>query len=123
MKSIFQISDYNGTLVTLGEREWEEKIISAAPIGHPEVADYLDDLQVTISLPDIVFASNIRADTHIFCRLNVGRGKYQGKHLTIVVKYVHESKGLRGYVSTAYLVRALSMNRRIVWQKRDQLKD
>lgn len=27
MRSVFQILDYNGTLVTLGEREWIEKII------------------------------------------------------------------------------------------------
>lgn len=66
MKSIFQIPDYTGTLVTLGEREWKEKIISPAPTGHPEVEEYLDEIKATISDPDIVFESNIRSDTHIF---------------------------------------------------------
>lgn len=121
MKSIFQIPDYTGILVTLGEHEWSDKITSNAPTGHPEVADYLAEIRATISDPDIVFESNNRVDTHLFCRLHVGRGKYDGKHLTVVVKYVQETAELRGYVSTIYLVRALATKRRIVWKKRDLL--
>lgn len=121
MKAIFHITDYSGVPVTLGEREWKEKITSTAPTGHPEVADYLDDIRQTIADPDIVFESSVRADTRLFCRLNVGRGTFQGKHLTIVIKYVQESHGNHGYVSTAYLIRAFVTNRRVLWEKRDLL--
>jgi hypothetical protein len=119
VRTIFQITDYCGTPVSLGKREWEEKILSSAPTGHPEVADYLDAMEETIVAPDIVFESTRRADARIFYRLNVGRGNYEGKHLVIVVKDVQEEQGLRGYVSTVYLARGVHSKGRLLWQRKN----
>lgn len=123
MRHIFQVGDYEGVNVTLGEREWKEKILSTAPIGHPEVRDYLDAVQALISDPDIVFESTRRADTRLFYRLNAGKDDYAGKHLVVVVKYVREKQETRGYVSTIYLARGLTSRGKILWQKKNLLHD
>ncbi|MEW5717406.1 MAG: hypothetical protein AB1817_02145, partial [Chloroflexota bacterium] len=75
MANIFQVSDYSGTLVTLGEREWAKKILSSAPMGHPEVHDYLEAIRGTIADPDLVFESTRRSDARIFYRLNAGQAE------------------------------------------------
>ncbi|MCI0477639.1 MAG: hypothetical protein L0Y55_15445, partial [Anaerolineales bacterium] len=111
---IFQIPDYGGTIVTLGENEWRQKILSDAPRGHPEVADYLDAIQATIANPDVVFESTRRSDTRLFYSLHAGKDEYEGKHLVVVVKYVSETKGTRGYVSTIYLTRGLTSRGKIL---------
>ncbi len=118
---IFEIQDYSGTRVVLGAKEWNNKIISDAPIGHPEVADYVDTIRLTIGEPDIVFESTTRSDTRLLYKLNAGRDEYQGKHLVIVVKYVQETDALRGYVSTAYLARGLYAGGKILWQRKNLL--
>jgi len=117
--NIFEIESYDGAPVALGAQEWKNKIISDAPIGHPEVADYLNVIRSTISDPDVVFESTKRDDTRLLYKLSAGYGDYDGKHLVIVVKYVEEADGLRGYVSTAYLARGLYAGGRILWQKRN----
>jgi len=119
---IFEVQDYQGTPVVLGAQEWHAKIISAAPIGHPEVAEYLDDIRALIQDPDIVFASTQRSNTHLFYTLDAGRGEYKGKALVVVVKYVEEKDGLRGYISTTYLARGLYARGKIVWQKKNLIE-
>lgn len=123
MANIFEIADYSGVKVILGEREWKRKILSRAPTGHPEVADYLGEIKEAIFNPDIVFESTRRIDTRIFYGLNAGRGIYKGKHLVIVVKYVKGNQELRGYVSTVYLARGLYSRGRILWQRENLLTD
>ncbi|HZQ07885.1 MAG TPA: hypothetical protein VFD70_14975 [Anaerolineae bacterium] len=118
---IFEVRDYEGARVLLGTAEWKKKILSRAPIGHPEVADYLDEIQTTISDPDVVFESTKRADARLFYKLNAGKREYADKHLVIVVKYVEEQKERVGYVSTVYLARGLYARGRIVWQRKNLL--
>ena len=62
-ENIFRVQDYRGALVALGEREWKTKIISRAPIGHPEVTDYLEEIRQTIAEPDVVFESTRRRES------------------------------------------------------------
>jgi hypothetical protein len=123
MANIFQIPDYSGTVVALGEHEWTKKILSSAPTGHPEVRDYIEAIRQTLVDPDLVFESTRRSDARIFYRLNAGQAEYAGKHLVIVVKYVHEAEGLCGYVSTAYLARGVFSKGRLLWQRKNMLTD
>ena len=113
----FEARDYAGTPVALTRRVWEDKILSPAPTGHPEIAPYLDDVRLAISQPDVVFLSTRRQDTLLFYRLGVGRGRYQGLHIVVVVKYMTEEGEQRGYVSTAYLTSKPYSQGRILWTK------
>jgi hypothetical protein len=117
---IIQTYDYAGIWVGLARRIWESKILSPER-GHPEVAPYLDAIQRAIQQPDIVFESKQRDDTHLFYRLNAGVGRYHGKHLIVVVKYVQENEDRRGYISTTYLSRNVSSGGKILWQRTEQL--
>ncbi|HEY52636.1 MAG TPA: hypothetical protein G4N94_04190 [Caldilineae bacterium] len=60
---LFDEKDYAGTSVVLAREVWEEKLLSPAPTGHPEVAQYLEDVRLSISQPDIVFQSTRRRDS------------------------------------------------------------
>ena len=49
--------------------------------------------------------------------LRVGRGDFAGKHLVVVVKYVQQAEGQRGYVSTVYLSRAVYAQGVLLWSR------
>jgi len=121
MEAVFQIPDYNGIIVTLSRQVWEDKILSPDAGGHPEVAPYLDEIQRAITNPDVAFESTRRRDVQLLYRLGVGKGRYKGLHVVVVVKYVEEPEGLRGYVSTAYLTRKIYSKGRILWVRPDPL--
>jgi hypothetical protein len=95
---VFETIDYSNTPVVLSRTTWQAKAGYAESGEHPEVQDYLEDARLTIEKPDLVFQSTRDERSRIFYRLSVGRGSFAGKHLVIVVKYVAESTGERGYV-------------------------
>lgn len=119
---IFEVEDYAGTPVVLARYVWEDKILSSTPIGHPEVASYLNVVQQTVVEPDVVFQSTKREDTKVFYRLRAGRERYESLHLVVIVKYLLEGSGQRGYVSTIYLTRKLYSKGKILWTSNKMLK-
>lgn len=44
-------------------------------------------------------------------------GRYQGKNLIVVVKYVQEAVDVRGYIMTVYLSRGIYSGGVILWQR------
>jgi hypothetical protein len=118
---IFETEDYGGTQVVLAVYVWEDKILSPSPIGHPEVAPYLNTIRQAIIEPDVVFQSTRREDTKVFYRLRAGTGQFEGLHLVIIVKYLLESSGWRGYISTAYLTHKLYSKGKILWTSNKSL--
>ena len=48
-ESVFEVVDYSGMTVSLFTKVWESKLLSPAPIGHPEVTDYLSDIRLAIT--------------------------------------------------------------------------
>ena len=77
------------------------------PGTHPEIHDYLVDVRAAIESSTLVFQSTRDERSRIFYRLGTGRGEFVGKHVVVVVKYVQEATGRRGYVGTMYLSRAV----------------
>jgi hypothetical protein len=84
---------------------------------HPEIRAYLEDVEAAIASPDLVFPSIRDTRTRLFYRLRVGRGDFDGKHLVLVVKYVQQVEGQRGYVSTIYLSRAVYAQGVLLWSR------
>lgn len=112
---LIETSDYEGMTVFLGRETWQTKIVE-----HPEIQDYLVDVETTIQSPDLVFSSTRDERSRIFYRLYVGRDKWQDKHLVVVVKYVREETEMRGYVSTVYLSRAVYSRGELLWKNLKQ---
>ena len=112
---LIETSDYEGMTVFLGRETWQTKIVE-----HPEIQDYLVDVETTIQSPDLVFSSTRDERSRIFYRLYVGRDKWQDKHLVVVVKYVREETELRGYVSTVYMSRAEYSRGELLWKNLKQ---
>jgi hypothetical protein len=108
---LIETTDYEGTAVCLSRATWQTKIVE-----HPEINDYLDDVRLTIESPDLVYQSTRDERSRIFYRLYVGRQQWQDKHLVVVVKYVQESGGRRGYISTIYLSRAIYSRGEQIWK-------
>ena len=104
---VFEAADYEGTPIVLSRATWHAKAGNDEPGIHPEVRDYLEDVRVAVGSPDLVFQSSRDERSQIFYRLDVGRGEFAGKHVVVVVKYVQEATGRRGYVGTMYLSRAV----------------
>jgi hypothetical protein len=104
---VFETTDYEGTPVVLSRATWDAKAGKDEPGTHPEVRDYLEDVRVAVEFPDLVFQSTRDERLRIFYRLGAGRGDFAGKHVVVVVKYVQEATGRRGYAGTVYLSRAV----------------
>jgi hypothetical protein len=114
---IFEITDYEGTPVVLSQTTWHAKAGNDESGSHPEIRDYLEEVRTTIASPDLVFQSTRDERSRIFYRLSVGRGNLAGKHVVVVVKYVQETTGKRGYVGTIYLSRAVYSRGEQLWPK------
>ncbi len=118
---VFSIRDYQGIFVSLSSTTWYKKAGNDEPGLHPEIRDYLVDIQQTIQSPDLVFQSRQDERSHIFYRLHAGREPVTGKHLVVIVKYVQEAIGVRGYVSTMYLSRSVYAKGAKIWQAKNPL--
>lgn len=112
---LLETTDYEGMPIFLARGTWETKIVE-----HPEIADYLEDVEKTIRSPDLVFSSTRDERSRIFYRLYVGREKWKDKHLVVVVKYVQENNEKRGFVSTMYLSRAVYSRGELLWKNLEQ---
>jgi hypothetical protein len=49
------------------------------------------------------------------------RDEFAGKHVVVVVKYVQEATGQRGYVGTMYLSRAVYSRGVLVWPRSERI--
>jgi hypothetical protein len=116
-KYIFETTDYEGTPVVLSRATWHAKAGNDTLGTHPEIRGYLEDVETAIASPDLVFQSTRDIRTRLFYRLRVGRGDFAGKHLVVVVKYVQQAEGQRGYVSTIYLSRAVYAQGVLLWSR------
>lgn len=54
-ENVFEISDKDGISVILKKTVWQDKILSRAPKGHPEVKPYLGEIKKAIADPDLIF--------------------------------------------------------------------
>jgi hypothetical protein len=90
---MFQTTDYEGTPVSLSNATWQTKAGNGEPGSHPEIQDYLADIQVTIEQPDRSSRGLWKTRSRMFYRLQVGHGLFRSKHLVVIVKYVAEELG------------------------------
>ncbi|MGE0084896.1 MAG: hypothetical protein AB7S75_10770 [Desulfococcaceae bacterium] len=105
---MFEVRDYQGYPVVLSKTTWYTKAGNETKKGtHPEIIDYFEDIKLAIESPDIVFQSSRDDRSRIFYKLGAGHGDFEGKHLVVIVKYVDDPDGLRGYVSTMYISRSV----------------
>jgi hypothetical protein len=118
---IFKAVDYEGTSVVLSRATWQAKAGNDEPGIHPEIRDYLEDIQGAIKAPDLVFQSSRDERSRVFYRFGAGRGDFAGKHIVVVVKYIQEPTGRQGYVSTIYLSRSIYSRGIQLWPKTEKI--
>jgi hypothetical protein len=114
---VFETPDYEGTPVVLSQTTWHAKAGNDESGSHPEIREYLEEVRTTITSPDLGFQSTRDERSRIFYRLGAGRENLSGKHVVVVVKYVQETTGKRGYVGTIYLSRAVYSRGVQLWPK------
>jgi hypothetical protein len=114
---IFETMDYQGTPVVLSRTTWHAKAGNDEVGSHPEIRGYLRDVKGTVESPDLVFQSTRDERSCVFYRLQAGRDDFSGKHLVVVVKYVQQTTGRRGYVSTIYLSRTVYSQGTLLWPR------
>lgn len=115
---VFDIKDYEGTSVVLNWVTWKSKAGNNGEGIHPEIRDYLEEVRKTIEAPDLVFKSTRDERSRVFYGFNIGRGDFVGKHLAVVIKYIDEISGRRGYVSTIYISRTVYSKGEQLWPKK-----
>ena len=86
-------------------------------LGHPEVREYPNEIRLSVQSPEAVYPSVRDPRTRLFYRSGLTAGKYAGYWIVVVVKYVREPEGLRGYVSTAFISRDLKKRGDKLWPK------
>lgn len=113
---VWQTDDYEGVNVVLERSVWQNKILH--PVwGHPEVKNYLDEIRLSIHAPEAVFASIRESRSRLFYRSGLTAGRYAKYWLVVVVKYVREIEGLKGYVSTAFISRDIKKRGEKLWPR------
>jgi len=115
---IFEVVDYEGKPVVLTRETWHAKAGNDESGKHPEIKNYLIEVKLAVRSPDLVFQSTRNERSRIFYRLNVGREDFAGKHVVVIVKYVFEPAGERGYVSTIYLSRSVYSRGVRLWPRK-----
>ncbi len=118
---IFELLDYEGAHVVLSRVTWQAKAGNGEPGIHPEIRDYLEDIQDAIKAPALVFQSARDERSRVFYRIGAGRDDFAGKHIVVIVKYVQEPTGRRGYVSTIYLSRSIYSRGVQLWPKTEKI--
>jgi hypothetical protein len=103
--------------IVLSRATWHAKTGNDTLGTHPEIRDYLEEVEATIMSPDLVFQSTHDARSRVFYRLRAGRGDFAGKHLVVIVKYAQQPDGRRGYVNTVYLRRAVYAQGGLLWPR------
>jgi hypothetical protein len=89
-----RMTDPLGRSVVLHDRTWFAHIV----VAHPDVAEYRDLVERTLSAPDEIRLSRAAED----CRLYFGMGPRPGVRMIVVVDIT------RGLVKTAHLCKKLS---------------
>lgn len=113
---LFEIQDYEGLPVALERTVWEDKILHPV-LGHPEIKEYLAEIKLTVQAPEAVYPSLRDPRTRLFYRSGLSRGDLKGHWIVVVVKYVREPSGPRGYVSTAFISRSLKRRGERLWPR------
>jgi hypothetical protein len=93
---MFHIIDWKGRPVSLTEGTYAKHL----PV-HPEITDYLEEVQETIRDPDVVL--QIEGGAIRPCRLGLGKGLFERTWLAAVIYYEHDV----GTVATFHFMRSL----------------
>lgn len=115
-QAMFNILDKDGIPVTLTSETWYEKLLDET-IGHPEVKNYLEQIKFTIQYPDFIYQSSRDERSKLLYKKGLTTGKYKDCYLLVVVKYVQESSGLHGYVSTVMLTNHIKKRGGLLWKR------
>ncbi|MBI4531539.1 MAG: hypothetical protein HY709_08445 [Candidatus Latescibacteria bacterium] len=108
MAYLISTSDPEGTPVFLGEVEWQTHILAY----HPEVADFLNDVEGSIRRPDIRHRDpeDERVNLH-YGQIAASRRLHPKlAYLLVVIKYVDApERGFQrtGFVSSVYFLKEL----------------
>ena len=97
---VFDVLDFKGRRVRLTRRTFENHL----PI-HPEISEYLEEAKQVISDPD--GALELDNGAVVVFRYGLGRAKFEGCHLGVVVYYRTEKEGEEGVVATYHFFRRL----------------
>ncbi len=95
--------DPDGVPVLLGRKEWAH-ILG----GHPEMIDFRDLIVEALTAPVAIEPDRRAGVLRYYARVPEGRSissRNLPLRVRVVVMYLYEQDGLKGYVSTAFLTR------------------
>jgi hypothetical protein len=116
---LWTTTDPRGLTVSCAEDVWLEHVRK-----HPEIADYFDEVQLTVQDPDEIYFDPVSSaqrpsGTSIFSyyKLDLGRGKFKGDYIVVVVKSIQEARGPWGYVQSILLSDRVMKRLILEWKK------
>lgn len=114
MAEVLRCADRWGREVILYEDTWYDKIL----VDHPEVADELDVVELTLTNPDRVTFDTGHDTGENFCRFAVLRYPYDSLYLKVVVRFDERDDFARGVVISVYPTRDYSQgSERMKWHR------
>lgn len=113
---MFTTFDKDNRSVTLTGEVWFNKILNLMR-GHPEVKEYIQEIQSTINSPDFIYQSSRDKRSKLFYKKGLTKGKYKDCYILVVVKYVEEEGGMHGYVSTIMLTDHVKKRGGLLWKR------
>ncbi|MDE3091031.1 MAG: hypothetical protein KGJ80_16785, partial [Chloroflexota bacterium] len=104
-KTLWTVNDPRGLAISLIEDVWEDHVRK-----HPEIADYFEEIKLTAQEPDEIYFDPVSSarrqvgtSIYSYYRRNLGRGRFKGALVIVIVKSVQETSQRRGYVQSALL--------------------
>jgi hypothetical protein len=118
-RTLWTVNDPRGLAISLSEDVWEDHVRK-----HPEIADYFEEIKLTAQEPDEIYFDPISSarrqigtSIYSYYRRNLGRGRFSGNLVVVIVKSVQEASQWRGYVQSALLSDRVMKRLVLEWKK------
>jgi len=107
---IFVATDPRNYEVKMTDECWYNHIL----IEHPEMNGRLSDVKYTIESPDFIYESKYKSSSHLYFLKELDEHS-EIKYILVVVDI--NSKNLKGYIQTSFIVDSLSKGGKLLWKK------
>ena len=96
--TVFSCADPLAQPIVARRQRWEEHVRTR----HPEVADHVEAVRVTLEIPDYIVSDVDNPDGLNYYRFGVLPPPYHRLYLKVVVTFQHFESGVVGDLITAY---------------------
>ena len=107
-----EVRDWEGRIVRWTQRGYQEHFPK-----HPEIQDYIEQVAMTVSDPDITISIG-QSQVHLY-RFGLGRGRFAGCYMCVIIHYREGPLGeVEGGIATSYFTTRVRERGQVLWRRK-----